>query len=278
MKKILVPTDFSEQSEYALHVAAQIAKQANAEIIVTHMMGLHNTIINTTDNRSAEQALFQLKLSQKSFKEFLDKEYLKGIKLTDTVENHTVFSGINDIAKKHNADLVIMGSHGTTGFFEDIFVGSNTEKVVRTSEIPVLVIKKRREKFKLKEVVFACDFKLENVEVYKKVMQLFNSFNATVHLVYINLPQTFKNTKQMKKMVEEFFAVADTNNKEVSNKVVYYSDFSAEEGIFNYSESVNADLVAIPTHGRKGLAHFFAGSITEDIANHATIPVMTFKI
>ena len=90
MKKILVPTDFSEQSEYALHVAAQIAKKANAEIVVTHMMGLHDTIINTTDNRSAEQALFQLKLSQKNFQSFLDKAYLKGIDVTDTVENHTV--------------------------------------------------------------------------------------------------------------------------------------------------------------------------------------------
>ena len=144
MKKLLVPTDFSEQSEYALHVAAQIAKQISAEIVVTHMMGLHNTLINTTDNRSAEQALFQLKLSQKNFEAFLDKEYLQGIKVTDTVENQTVFRGINDIVEKNDIDLIVMGSHGTTGLIQDIFVGSNTEKVVRTSDVPVLVIKKEK--------------------------------------------------------------------------------------------------------------------------------------
>ncbi len=278
MKKLLVPTDFSEQSEYALRVAAQIAKQINGELIVTHMMGLHNTLINTTDNRSAEQALFQLKLSQQKFKTFLDKNYLSGIKVTDTVENQTVFSGINTIVKKHDIDLVVMGSHGTTGLIEDIFVGSNTEKVVRTSEVPVLVIKKDRVNFKINKVVFACDFKPENVDAYKNAMQLFRLFDATIHLIYVNLPQNFKSTLQMKAMVDDFLKAAGDQETISSEDIVYYNDFSAEEGIFNFSKQVDADLIAIPTHGRKGLAHFFAGSITEDIANHLELPVMTFKI
>ncbi|NNC70190.1 MAG: universal stress protein [Flavobacteriaceae bacterium] len=278
MKKLLVPTDFSEQSEYALNVAAQIAKDTNAEIVVTHMMGLHNTLINTTDNRSAEQALFQLKLSQKNFESFLDKDYLKGIQVIDTVENQTVFSGINEVVKKNDIDLIIMGSHGTTGLMQDIFVGSNTEKVVRTSEVPVLVIKNKRENFKINDVVFACDFKLENINVYKQAMKLFQLFNANVHLIYINIPQKFKSTEQMKEMVTDFLTVVDGDSKKNIEKVVYFDDFSVEEGIFNYAKSVDADLVAIPTHGRKGLAHFFAGSITEDIANHLAMPVMTFKL
>jgi nucleotide-binding universal stress UspA family protein len=57
-----------------------------------------------------------------------------------------------------------------------------------------------------------------------------------------------------------------------------YSDYSVERGVLNYSESSGADLIGIPTHGRKGISHFFMGSIGEDIANHSTIPVVTFKI
>ena len=57
-----------------------------------------------------------------------------------------------------------------------------------------------------------------------------------------------------------------------------YCDYSVERGVLNYSESTGADLVGIPTHGRKGISHFFMGSIGEDIANHSTIPVVTFKI
>ena len=57
-----------------------------------------------------------------------------------------------------------------------------------------------------------------------------------------------------------------------------YCDYSVERGVLNYCESIQADLVGIPTHGRKGISHFFMGSIGEDIANHSPIPVITFKL
>ncbi|MGB5479439.1 MAG: universal stress protein, partial [Eudoraea sp.] len=55
-------------------------------------------------------------------------------------------------------------------------------------------------------------------------------------------------------------------------------DYSVEKGVLNFSESIHADVIGIPTHGRKGLSHFFMGSIGEDITNHSKIPVITFKI
>ena len=60
--------------------------------------------------------------------------------------------------------------------------------------------------------------------------------------------------------------------------MVFYSDYSIEKGVLNYSAKVGADLIAVSTHGRKGIAHFFEGSISEDIANHSVLPVMTFRI
>ena len=60
--------------------------------------------------------------------------------------------------------------------------------------------------------------------------------------------------------------------------VHYVSDYTVEDGILNFSNKVGADLIAMPTHGKKGLAHFFEGSVGEDVANHATLPVITFKV
>jgi nucleotide-binding universal stress UspA family protein len=60
--------------------------------------------------------------------------------------------------------------------------------------------------------------------------------------------------------------------------VHYISDYTVERGVINFSNTIGADLIAIPTHGRKGLSHFFEGSIGEDIANHSALPVITFKI
>ncbi len=279
MKKILVPIDFSEYSEYALQVASTIAKQQNAEIIVLHMLGLSEAVLTKDEGQEVAEAMYYMKLAEKRFKTFLDKEYLKGIKVTETVQNYKIFSEINEVAHENDVDLIVMGSHGVSGLREEVFIGSNTEKVVRSSDIPVLVIKNPGDDFKMKEVVFVCDFKIENLRPYHNAMKLFEAMGANVNLLYINLPgDQFRSSGQMEERVKEFLFKADAGNLEMHDKVVYYSDYTVESGVFNYSNKIDADVIAIPTHGRRGLAHFFSGSIGEDIANHANKPVITFKI
>ncbi len=279
MKKILVPVDFSEYSEYALQAAASIAKQQNAKIIVLHMLGLSEAVLTKNEGQEVAEAMYYMKLAEKRFKTFLDKEYLKGIQIEETVQNYKIFSEVNEVAHESDADLIIMGSHGTTGLREEVFIGSNTEKVVRTADVPVLVIKKPSNDFKIKEVVFACDFKMENIRPYLNAVKLFESLGANIHLLYVNLPgEQFRNSIEIEEKVKEFLFKAESGNLEMLDKVVYYNDYSVENGVFNYSNKSNADAIAIPTHGRRGLAHFFSGSIGEDIANHATKPVITFKI
>ena len=70
---------------------------------------------------------------------------------------------------------------------------------------------------------------------------------------------------------------ADGNLDNMKN-VHYQADYSVERGIINFSNKVGADIIAIPTHVRKGIAHFFTGSVGEDFANHSALPVITFKI
>ncbi len=277
MKKILVPTDFSKYSEYALEAASIIAKQHQAEILALNMMGLSHTGLNKSSAQRATEALFHLKIAEKEFKTFLNKDYLKGIKVEEMVKDYTIFSELNQLALDHDIDLIVMGSHGASGV-EEMFVGSNTEKVVRTSDIPVLVVKSKPDNLNFREVVFASDFKAENVNAYRAAMELFTSFNSNVHLLHINVPHRFNTTKQMKERAHEFISLADEGDLNNLEKVAYYNDRTVEEGIHNYCEKINADLVAIPTHGRQGLAHFFNGSISEDIANHEGRPVITFKI
>ncbi|MFC5048073.1 universal stress protein [Aquimarina hainanensis] len=278
MKKILVPVDFSDFSNYALEVAAKLARKHEAEIIVLHMLGLSEAVFIKKESEGVEQAMFYMKLAEKRFETFLDQDFLEGIKVTETIHNYKAFHEINEVAKDNEADLIIMGSHGTGGI-EEVFVGSNTEKVVRTSEVPVLVIKQRREDFEIKDVVFACDFKIENLKPFFNALQLFNTLGATIHLVYINLPgENFLSSSQIEKRVEEFLHEAGPGHLEYMKNIAYRNDYSVEKGVYEYSVKIDADAIAVPTHGRQGLAHFFAGSIGEDIVNHATLPVVTFKI
>ncbi|MFT4832468.1 MAG: nucleotide-binding universal stress UspA family protein [Psychroserpens sp.] len=273
MKKIIVPVDFSEQSEYALKVAASLAKRYGSEIFAVHMLELSTAIISTSEGLQQDQMLFLIKLSEKRFTEFLDKPFLQDVKVTPIIKRFKVFSELNEVAEKHQADLVVMGSHGADGL-KEIFIGSNAEKVVRNSDVPVLVIKGEMEDFKIDHFVFACDFKEENLPALQKARDFAEKLAAELHLVYINTPgDTFLSTPDTYARITKFL-----NKASLGKEVEIYNDYTVEKGILNYSKDINADILGIPTHGRKGLTHFFMGSIGEDVANHSKIPVVTFKL
>ncbi|HZW62226.1 MAG TPA: universal stress protein [Flavobacteriaceae bacterium] len=275
MNKIIVPVDFSKHSEYALEAAAILAKQRHSEILVLHMLELSDGILTTADAESQAKSVFFLKLAEKRFEAFLKKDYLQGIQVTPIVKHYKVFSEVSEVAKEHKASLIVMGSHGTSGLNE-LFVGSNTERVVRNAELPVLVIKNKPQKLQFNNVVFACDFSNEVIDVYKKAKAMFPQ--ATFNTLYVNLPtDQFKSTSEIDALVAGFFNKAN-GNLDALQTMNFVSDYSVERGVLNFANKIKADLIITPTHGRKGIAHFFEGSISEDIANHAILPVMTFKI
>jgi len=277
MKKIIVPIDFSEYSDYALETAAILAKKNNAEILALHMLEMSDAIINKNNNEMHMETVFFLKLAEKRFTEFLDKDYLEGITVTPIVKHFKVFSEVNDVAEEHDADLIVMGSHGSSGL-KEFFVGSNTEKVVRHAEIPVLVTKENPILTDFESIVFACDFSEKAVEPYLRACKLFDSMGSKMHLVYVNLPsESFKSSAEMESKVVSFLKKANGNLDKLDS-VKYVSDYTVEKGILNFSNIVGADLIAVVTHGRTGLAHFFEGSISEDIANHSMLPVMSFNM
>ncbi|QHI37839.1 Universal stress protein [Kordia antarctica] len=277
MKKIIVPIDFSKHSEFALEAAAILARKHEAEVIALHMLELSNAVISENESELTQETVFYLKLAEKRFNEFLDKPFLEGITVTPLIKHFKVFSEVSDVAQDHNADLIVMGSHGSSGI-KEIFIGSNTEKVVRHSDIPVLVIKHNPILMDFENAVFACDFSREAVKPYINATKLIAKLGAKLHLVYVNLPgSSFQSSSEIEIKVSDFLKVAD-GNLDKMDSVHYVNDYTIEKGVLNFASAQNADLIAVATHGRTGLSHFFEGSVSEDIANHSVLPVMTFKI
>lgn len=276
MKKILVPTDFSEQAENALKVAAQLAKRYNGEIYILHLIELPADMTNPvgeTRSNDLPEALFFMKLAKKKFDDLLSRPYLKDLKVHDTVEINKAFEGIMETSKKYDCDFIVMGSQGATGL-KEMFIGSNTEKVVRTSEIPVLVIKNEHPEFKINQFVFATNLEITGKETLEKVVNFADLTGAKLHLVYINTANEFITSNETDQKLKKCLEGMDFNNFEFH----VYNDESVETGILNFTKKLNADLIGIATHGRKGLSHFFNGSISEDLVNHARSPVITFKL
>ena len=277
MKKIIIPVDFSIHSENALQTAAFLAKENNAEIVVVHMLELSNSFINQSDESASQETFFYLKLAEKRFKEFLEKDYLSDIKVTPIIKHFKIFSELDELAREENVDLIVMGSKGADGF-KEMLIGSNTEKVIRNAHIPVMVIKEQPITKKIEKVVFACDFTDDDVSPYIEAKVFFNKLGSNLQIVYINTPTTkFKNSEELEDQMKMFFEKANESVNSIK-EVKIISDYSVEKGILYFANVSNADMIAVATHGRKGISHFFEGSISEDIANHSKLPIVSFKI
>lgn len=275
MKRILVPIDFSEQAEHAMKTAAQIARNSGGKIFLLHMLNLPS---NTDDmdphgDASSPAKVLYLEKIHERFEEFMQEDYLEGLDVKEEVRFHKTFSGIINYSHELNCDLIIMGSHGATGL-KEMFIGSNTEKVVRNSDIPVLVVKKGIEIQQFKKIVFASDFTDEVIPSFSRFLSFAEKFNAEVDLLFVNTVHNFEPTRDTKPRMEDFVK----QFKMPKYTMTIYNDTSVERGILNFSKEINADIIALNTHQRKGISSMFNDNISEDLVNHALKPVITFKI
>ncbi len=276
MKRILVPIDFSKEAECAARIAASIAKKTGSEIYLLHMLELPVNTIDPAEMssiRSEPQIIYFMKTAHEKFDKFKKMPFFKGIKIIESVQFHYAFAGIISESEKNKIDLIVMGSQGASGL-QEMFIGSNTEKVVRRSKVPVLVVKKGTENFKIKDIVFASDFNNESKKTFQNVIDFANIFKAKIHFLYVNTIHNFSTTPAIESKMENF--IKDFKIGEYTRRI--YNDISIEKGILSYGRDIDADLIALNTHGRSGLSQLFNGSIGQELTNHALRPVITFKI
>lgn len=277
MKKIIVPIDFSKYSEYALETSAALAKKHNAQITVIHMLELSEAVLSASGTETQTETLFMLKLASKKFEEFLQKDYLEGVEVETIIKHHKVFNELDQVAKEIGADLIVMGSHGHSSQ-EGIFSGSNTAKVVRHSDIPVLIVKSKVTNVDFDKVVYATDFSEKSIPAFKKALELLSTMHSEVTLLHVNLPySSFQSTTEINEQAKNFLEKADGNLNRL-DAIKYISDYTVEAGILSYADNSKMDMIAMTTHGRTGLVHFFGGSISEDLVHHSNVPVLAFKM
>jgi nucleotide-binding universal stress UspA family protein len=195
------------------------------------------------------------------------------ISITPVVHTGHIYGNISGYAEDEKFDLIVMGTKGASGI-KELLIGSNTERVVRNASCPVLSVKSILTGFAIRKIVFASNFESDQMAAVGKLKTIQELFNAHIHLVYINVPNNFTNTRAIRSKANEFVQRYQLTNYDLT----VYDDNSEEEGIIHFAEEVSADVIAVATHGRTGLGHLLSGSIAEDIVNHANRPVLTFNL
>jgi nucleotide-binding universal stress UspA family protein len=197
----------------------------------------------------------------------------EAVKITGELRVGNPYHGITTIITEKKVDLVVMGTRGHTKL-DEMVIGTNTEKVVRLSRCPVLTIHKKPATMDFKNVVYATAMSPEE-EVFSRIVKRTQQvYDSTIHLLRVNTPSNFQRDRVSKDNLYKFAKKLGLKNYTIN----VYNDIGEEEGIIYFSESINADLIAMATHGRTGFAHVMAGSIAEDVVGHARRPVLTFVV
>ncbi len=272
MKRILVPCDFSEPSKQAFKFAVGLASATKSEVFILHVVEtpvLHSSMLVPVE---AYEKSFLKGLRTKYDKnvEKMKEQWGGKVKIHSSIEHGSVESGIQRFAQKKRIDLIVMGTHGAKGI-RDLVIGSNTEKTLRHSQIPVIAIKKAPQLASIKDIILPTDFSKINKEQVVFIKDLQAILKARLQVVYVNSPENFTTNLEAERSLAEFVLGTGFKNYTLS----IFNDITEEQGISNFSQRFKNKLLVMPTHGRTGLSHFFNGSVTEEVVKNTDWPVLT---
>lgn len=276
MKNILVPCDYSKASEQAFRFAIEIAALSQGEVTVLHVINLTPDYIETLETNpyyvDSMSILAELKRQAATdFDELKQKVDTGNVPVKLAIEqglfNHAILKSIH----QQNADLVVMATNGTSGLSE-ILVGSNTEKIVRSSPVPVFAVHKKQKVQQIRNIIFPTTIELNKSDLIEKVRKLQAFFNARLHLLFVKTPELKQKDPELKMALENFARFYDLKNY----TTVVKQGKTEEEGIIKFAQQLEYSIIAMSTHGHTGLTHLMLGSIAENVVNHCPEAVWTY--
>jgi nucleotide-binding universal stress UspA family protein len=297
IRRILCPVDFSDHSRHALHHVAPIARWYESTITLLYV---HPFIPDAAAAAGAPAfAPFVVTASDRenllaSMKSFGEHETLSGVPFDVEVTQGIVAPEILGRAKALAADLIVMGTHGRSGF-EHFMIGSVTEKVLRQASCPVLSVPPRAGDGTLaplfKRILCAVDFSDCSLRALHYAMSLAQEADARlIVLNVVELPaDAHERLPHLSPGVREYVAAVEEDHRQrlgsaVPEAVRAYCDVETMmvpgkpyREILRVAAEQQSDLIVIGVHGRNPADRLFFGSTTQHVVRQATCPVLTLR-
>ena len=277
MKKIIVPVDFSDVSKYVTELAVKMAQYIDAEIHFLNVISLPSHILLTPEGELFEDGDFdisipkQLKVEvQNKILDWANVFYPKAI--TCVCYGH-VNEQVLNYSSKNNADLIVMGTHASSGV-KEMIASSHAEYIAMHAAIPLLTLKCDRSDIVIKSMVLASSFKIDEVPHCDLALAMQKAFDAKLYLLRVNTSKDFIPDGEVEKNMKQFAAKHQLTNYECA----VYNDHDVEEGIMHFVAKKDVDIIAIGSKQRKGVSKLINGCLSADVLNHIHKPILTFKL
>ncbi|MDQ3072611.1 MAG: universal stress protein [Bacteroidota bacterium] len=274
----LVPVDFSDTAMMALDHAIAVTKainEGNKLITLLHVIegGQFHTVSESSqldaasrDSLAIEGAINRLKSVIENYNKIGD------IGFKYIVASGKPYRKISEIAEDINADLIVMGTHGSSGI--QAFAGSNASKVIQTAHCPVISVKEKPMQGDYQNIVLPLDLTRETKQKVKIAAMIARFFDATVHILSMNESDEFLASKLKKNMAQVSKYFQDQGVK-TSTTILSSSDFARQAIV--WAQGKDADLIIIMAQQDRGFSEFIFGSTAQQIVNRSPVPVMTVR-
>lgn len=261
MKKIIVPSDFSEVADSAIEYAININKVLNYEIILLNI---------TRSEDDVPEAHIKLQAQADKF----NKKY--GVKLSEAVQVGDIFDRIPLAAEELGGEIIIMGTHGLRGLMQFI-VGGNAIRIMKGSDMPVIVTQSDNQKTSIKKIIVSLDLHMKTKQSLSIARDVANRFGAEVHIVSPDEKDEFLRNRVLRNIeyAEEYFTEHGVAYK--TTLLDGGSDYTKD--VIKYAKYNDIDLICILNSTRDQIIHAFG--IDEEqkmITNDAEIPVLVVNL
>jgi nucleotide-binding universal stress UspA family protein len=275
-KKILVATDHTDFSENAVNTGAVICQQQNAKLILLHIVedvSLYTP--SEVDHVNLEYGI-QLKnaatihltkLSQK-----IREKY--GIQVKEIVAFGGVVKEILHTIHEKNPDLVLIGTHGTSGF-RNFFIGSTAYRVIKHTKFPIMTIPGEGDWTKFRNILFPIRHVPNALKKYDVIRPIIRSNNSMVHVLGLALDSEADKMQDVVKLVHKL--EDRLKEDEVNYEIAYDQCHNYADAILTVAGKKKADLIVITATLDHTIREFFINPFSQQVINHAKIPVLCIR-
>jgi nucleotide-binding universal stress UspA family protein len=276
IQKILIPTDFSETGLLAIEHGAFMARLMKADLYLLHVLEVNEYAYDIPEpilrltNLESLQTIVGKKMEEVS--ENIHKEY--GIKPVTMCSTGRIASEVVTYADENKIDLIIMGTHGASGF-EEYFMGSNAHKVVSRAHCPVITVQTHSKKLGFKDIVVPIDNQMHSRQKVNFAIEMAKSYGSRIHILGLLESHEDHDAEKFSIKMDSVEDLVKKSELPYLRKTVEGSNLALTA--MEYSDSVNADLIVIMTDQESALTGIFLGPFAKQIVNHSKIPVMSIQ-
>lgn len=279
LQRILLPTDFSDESLTAMRHAAMYARQFDAELVVLHVLETYayNAVLDNLG--TSYQEIVGKGIEEKLWSLITDQEDMVDLSIQVRIEEGKVHRVIRAVAEEEDISLIVMGTHGASGagHLDKMVLGSNAYRVMNSSTVPVLTIRNAQKHARVERIVLPLDITKKTTLKVNAAIDMAKKFGASIYLVAITEFFDDFNPKidRVPKALEEVEHRISAAGISCSAAQIKYKDVA--KGVIDYADEVRADLIIIMTRQETILEEWLLGSHARKIISQSTVPVLSLR-